>query len=153
MIPFKHDESGEYVPLRTGEGLFELRPEDTVIFEPSDISLRGLRHVFHIVDEDEDKYTGLHLWKSIFENTEWDYEEFVQDLAKHGYDTQYFSEPDPYDLRAYQKHHGEPFVPETLEQIMDNHEPSHLFERIVELATRNFDDAWKWYSEEWDEKS
>lgn len=148
--PWQEHEDGEpYILLRTTKGIFELNREDTVVFMPNDIAMRGLRHVFHITEENEDKYVGLYMWANMFRKAGLDLDVFIDELQEQDYHTEYFDEPAPEDLKAYEEAHGFAFEPETLDEILDHHEPSQLFEKIVEAAMKNFDSGWKYFSEEW----
>lgn len=153
QFPFKEDEEGTYLILKTTEGVFELRPYNTFIFEPSDIAMRGLRHVYHATDEteEENRFEGFYMWKSQFEKAGHDFDMFVQELKDNDYHTEIFDEPHPDDLKAYRQAHEEEFKPETIQEIADKHEPSKLFEKIVEAAMNDFEAKASWYLGEWEQ--
>ena len=69
------------------------------------------------------------------------------------YDTYIFkpTSPEHGDIRAWEKAHGERYKPETIEEILDRNEPSVVFDKIIELALKNFDEGWEYYSPEWGE--
>lgn len=150
-FPFKEDEEGIHLVLRTTEGVFELRPYDTYIFEPENIALGGLSHVYHITgdNEEEDKYEGFYMWRSQFEKTGHDFDVFVQELKDNGYETIEFEMPHPDDLRAYEQAHGEPFKqPPEISQYSQ----STAMEKVIEEALTDFDAKAYWYIGEWGEE-
>lgn len=149
-LPWQYDSEGSYLNLKTELGVFELRPYDTYIFEPVDIKHRRLRHIYHIIDDSsEEVYNGFYLFRERCDQAGWDYDNLVYELTEHGFHTEHFDDPEPSDIRAWEREHEEKYYPETLEQIMDKHDSNSVFEAIVESAMRNFDPAWEWYSEEW----
>lgn len=150
--PWKEHDNGEpYIMLRTSDGIFELNRYDTHIFMPNEVAYRGLRHVFHITEtnEDTDRYEGLYMWASQFKKVGYDLDVLIQEMQERDFHTEYFDEPHPDDLRAYEKAHGEPFKPKTLEELADEAEPSKLFEKVVQAAMKDFDAKAYYYLSEW----
>lgn len=148
-FPWQEDEEGDFLYLKTQQGYFELRPYDTFIFEPLNVAYQGLRHVYHATEELEDSYNGFYIWKKLFESYGYNFDVFVEELKDHNYHTETFTEPDPRDLRAYQKAHGEPFVP-SYEDVWKLDLMEH--DKIVERAVRNLDEHWYYIEPEWSEE-
>ena len=137
-FPWQEDHEGEYLLLRTNSGRYELRQTDTDLYIFPNY-IEG-DHIWHEVecDNDEEVAQGFRMFKSDVDILgEGAYEALVDDMKQRYFTQIVADEMSEYDKQAFINKFG--------------HEPekADLIGRVVDLALKNFDDGWRYYSEEW----
>lgn len=137
-FPWHEDAYGPYLTFRTDEGDFTARPETTLMYLFPDQPEAD--HIFIFTHEDEQgQIFGARIWRRMFDEAlgEAAFGQLCDQMFERGFDVADDEEPSPLDIQDYENTFGEPYI-----------KPNPI-DKIVELALRNFDDAWRYYSEEW----
>lgn len=97
---WKHTSNGWVLPFRNHEEKYQMHTGNTVVFLHSD-DRSCVDHIFLAtsIDEENDEYTGLYIWRHSVEF----FDELVSDLVEHGFSIQEQDEPHPADLVRYQE--------------------------------------------------
>lgn len=137
QFPWQRDQQGEYLNIRSEHGLYEIRQENTLMYLFPDQP--DADHIFIYSHEDEGAVYGARIWRIAFDDIlgAGAFGSLYDQMFDRGFEMAPDEEPSPLDIQSWENHFQREYV-----------KPNPI-DKIVELALRNFDDAWRYYSEEW----
>lgn len=136
-FPWQEDEEGWFVGVNSNMGRFELRSDDTVIFRHTDAN-RHLDHIFHALGEnDEGTISGYFIWRHALDD---DFDVLCLEMRTKGFQEVFMEQPEEGDIKSFEGAVGRENVTEYR---------TDSFDKIVEIAMRQFEAEWAWYAEEW----
>lgn len=136
-FPWQEDAYGPYVTFRSGQGDFTARPETTLMYLFPDQPEAD--HIFIFTHEEDDMIMGARIWRRMFDEAlgKEAFGQLCDQMFERGFDVAEDEEPSDLDIAAWEQTFGETYI-----------KPNPI-DKIVELALRNFDQAWEYYSQEW----
>lgn len=137
-FPWNRDEQGEYLKIRISDDkTIELREDTTLMYLFPDQPEAD--HLFVYTHMEDDQYYGFRIWRQLFDDIlgEGAFSSLCDELFDKGFDCADDEEPSPLDIQAWEQTFNREYI-----------KPNPI-DKIVELAMANFDDAWKYYSSEW----
>lgn len=136
-FPWRQDAEGYYLVFKTDEGTFTARDTNTLMYLFPDQPEAD--HIFIIMSEEDDMIRGARIWRRMFDEAlgEAAFGQLCDQMFERGFDVAEDEEPSDLDIAAWEQTFGETY-----------NKPNPI-DKIVELAMRNFDAAWRFYSEEW----
>lgn len=136
-FPWHEDEYGPYVTFRLDEGDFTARPGTTRMYLFPDQPEAD--YIFIYTHHENDMARGAKIWRRMFDEAlgEAAFGQLCDQMFERGFECAEDEEPSDLDIAAWEQTFGETYI-----------KPNPI-DKIVELALRNFEDAWRYYSEEW----
>jgi len=98
QIGWLEDADGFLFNIRTEMGVYDIRPENTAIFQFGDPLLD---HIYRITGETEDCFQGFRIYRYQLENFGYDFSQVVDDMMGKGFDCIYDEEPNQEEIDAY----------------------------------------------------
>lgn len=141
MINWKYDESGEqYFIINSGDYHIEVFEDVTTIFKHP-LEHQRLDHIFVEVTPEADQ--GFFIWRKLVEKALGDgsFDDITDEMADRGYAIAFMSEPEPGDIKAWEKNFGD---------YRPDFTPVH--EDYIAKSMYLIDMAWKYYQPEWKEE-
>ncbi len=135
-IPWQSDGDREYFVINSTEYQCEVDCDNAMIFTHPE-QHRRLDHIFIQIDPDENR--GFFCWRALVDKAlgEAAFDEMTEEMMEHGIEVFYSEEPEKSDIEQWEQYHKQEYKPDS------------LIETIVIRSLKNFDAAWKYYSEEW----
>ncbi len=97
-INWLEDEYGSLFNIRTEMGIYDIRPENTAIFQFGD---QLLDHIYRITGEEENCFNGFRIYRYQLENFGYDFDQVIDDMTHKGFQLVYDEEPNQEEIDAY----------------------------------------------------
>lgn len=138
-FPWQIDAEGEYLKIRSGEGIFELRDSTTLLYLFPDQPEAD--HIWIQLYEEEEQNMGIRIWRQFVDDAlgEGSFSELCDEMCDRGFEIADDEVPSPLDIQAWEEAFDKPYEVRT------------SVDKLVELALKNFDSAWAYYEGEWHE--
>lgn len=137
-LPWCEDEIGCYIRIRTENGAYDLRPEDTDIYL-HDEPYGQVDHLFHELYSNEDEVSmGFRVWRDTIDTVlgEGAFDMLVEDMRARNFFIIHADKPTEQDMDFWEGDFGK-FEP-----------PVESIENIARIAMLNFDHEWAYFSQE-----
>jgi hypothetical protein len=97
-INWLEDESGHYFNLKTQAGIYDIRPENTAVFQFGDPTID---HIYRITDDSGESFMGFRLYRYQLDQLGYNFEQVCDDMTSKGFQLVYDEEPNQEEIQAY----------------------------------------------------
>lgn len=135
-IPWQQDSEGYYIRFVNHDGKYDIRDTNSALYLHADDP--RVDHLFVMLYEDEDSMHGFRIWRGMIDQVmgEGAFNEMVNQMRDHDFAIILADTPTAQDIEFFEDYTNEEYV------------APNPIDRIVELAMRNFELEWAYYSQE-----
>lgn len=97
-IGWLEDDGSSFFNIRTEMGVYDIRPENTALFQFGDPLLD---HIYRITGESETAFQGFRIYRYQLEEFGYDFNQVIDDMMSKGFQLVYDEEPNQEEIEAY----------------------------------------------------